>query len=285
MKNLLGTLALIAGAFIPASASTAGLIVTEDFNYGSATSLTGQNGGTGFSAAWNGGSYTQTGLSFSNLNSTGGAYSGVTGGQRVFSSAFPSAGPIYGSFLFDFLATPAGVQQVGIGNSGATNNQNSAMRFEPISDAVASKPSVGVQGAPESALTATALSKSTPYLYLFHYSASSATSWVLTAGQYANFRSGGMSELALNSASIGSSSTNVTGRASVTGSVSQALTQLNLYSFQASSTLIDRIYLSNASLLETVGPPIATPEPSTLALAASGLVALGFRWARSRRTR
>ena len=44
-----------------AAPASAAVVVKEDFNYGAtAGSLAGQNGGTGFSTAWNGGTYTPT---------------------------------------------------------------------------------------------------------------------------------------------------------------------------------------------------------------------------------
>lgn len=170
MKPLLWLALSLGVATLTTNTAHSQAVVQEDFNYGgSAGSLSGQNGGTGFSTAWNGGSYVPTSLSFSNLDNAGGAYQTDSGGgQRVFTSAFATSGPIYGSFLFRSTQTGATVQQLGLGNSGATNNQNSALRFSPSSDGAVTggtrKGTVVVQGGTEGVLTSSGYTSGTTYI-------------------------------------------------------------------------------------------------------------------------
>jgi hypothetical protein len=86
------------------------LTISEDFNYGtSAGNLTGQNGGSGFAAAWTGGTggYLPTGLSFGVLSSPG-------GGTERFGICTPNHHRLcsFGSCIGEFsVSNDVGVQQ------------------------------------------------------------------------------------------------------------------------------------------------------------------------------
>ncbi|MFO0909716.1 MAG: PEP-CTERM sorting domain-containing protein [Isosphaeraceae bacterium] len=265
------------------SAARAGILVSEDFNYGGTSgSLNGQNGGTGFSGGWSGGNYSSTGLTFSTLISSGGSYFASATSGRAFTAALGTS--FYGSFLFQYTTQLATVQMVGFGTGLTANNQAAnELRLQPSSDAGGGdkRPTVAGPNVGETSLGTGTLANNTPYLYLFHYSSASVTSWVLTSSQYDNFVAGGLQESALNAATIGSGSTNVTGRATSNGSGTPNLANLNMYTFGGGNMLIDRLYISNTSLNETLA---AVPEPSSLALA--GIVAaLGGASAWRRRSR
>lgn len=77
-----------------ASLSQAELLVSEDFSYGDG-GLNGQNGGTGFSAAWNSSNDVSAGVAVGNSPST-----------RSLSTPFPSAGTLWISFDWAYSAQP-----------------------------------------------------------------------------------------------------------------------------------------------------------------------------------
>lgn len=109
MKTSLAAAAIIISSLVLTSGAKATLLYYEGFDY-SAGTLSGQNGGTGFSSAWgtagSGGSVNvqSSSLSFGNLSTSGGkAYLQATGSggatiTRNLNSTF-STGTVYLSFL------------------------------------------------------------------------------------------------------------------------------------------------------------------------------------------
>lgn len=77
-----------------ASLSYAEVLVSEDFSYADG-GLSGQNGGTGFSAAWS-----------SSSNVTGGVQTGNSPSTRSLSTPFPASGTLWVSFDWGNTSTP-----------------------------------------------------------------------------------------------------------------------------------------------------------------------------------
>ena len=245
------------------------IIITEDFEYGGTSgNLTGQNGGTGFATAWVNGTnaYTSTGLSFGGLSSPGGAMTVASGqsASRSITTGFSASGPISGSFLFKLNSAPipSSVLMLGLGTAASSNNQNHYLGFMPANDGQSGLASLGIKGTGIQGMTnGNALSTSTTYLYAFSYDNGSTSAWILTLAQYNNFFDGTtLNQTAMNAASIGSASTNVTGKVTIATSASNLATMNNLftYFFSNGSLTIDRIRLSGTAALGGLGSTAVT---------------------------
>jgi len=77
-----------------ATLSQGGVLVSEDFSYGDG-GLSGQNGGTGFSAAWS-----------SSVNVASGVAVGTDPSTRSLSTPFPSSGTLWVSFDWAYASKP-----------------------------------------------------------------------------------------------------------------------------------------------------------------------------------
>ena len=252
------------------------LTIVEDFDYGAtAGTLTTKNGGAGFSGAWGagfndatGGSYTPTGLTFGSLSAVGGAWNGNSG-SRNFAASLAAAGPIRGDFIFRRPANPGGIQMLGL---GGVHNQIFTLAFAPVDvfDApLTSPPVVGLQGGGFANVGTVALDPNTTYMYRFSYAGSSITAWILTAAQYDNFAPGGLLDADLNAASIGSGATQVTGRATKTGAVTNNMANLYTYTFQSGGTIMDRIRITG----QPVGTSLVVAENAAINSSAGTLLA------------
>jgi hypothetical protein len=123
------------------------------------------------------------------------------------------------------------------------------------------------------------LSNGQTYLTLFKFDtvAQSNKAWVLTAEQYDVFKTGSLTEAALDSAAVGNASGQVWARASATytglGSivVSNLSLFLNAFGGVSASLTVDELRLSNSSLDEATSGSLARP---TLRIAKSGNIAL-----------
>ncbi|MFN7929970.1 MAG: Calx-beta domain-containing protein [Blastocatellia bacterium] len=245
------------------------LVIVEDFDYGNTGgSLAGQNGGAGFSTAWDGGGYTATGLTFSNLSSPGGAWNGSSG-SRNFAKNLAAAGPITGDFLFSMNSAPGGrVQMFGL---GGFNNQGFTLALAPANDSTPNGgiPIVGLQGGGFANITSGAVALNTTYLYRFAYANSSITAWILSAAQYDNFAPGGITDAELNVATIGSGATEVTGRVTKAGNVTSNMANLFTYTFGGSGVTMDRLRMTGqpvgSSLVIAENQPVNTTVGTLLA--------------------
>jgi len=281
----------------------AGIIVSEQFQYGpTAGALAGQNGGIGFSTAWGDGSiaaipwqYTPTGLSLGSLDTSGGAAtwantaippngdSGV--GLRPFTTSL--GGIIYGAFLFrvnDQKPVSSGLNNTAgllLGGPTDLNNPSFSVQTPEFAQNAAG---LRMEGS-SSLLSGNALSLGTTYLALFKFDSvgTAASGWVLNLGQYENFAPGGLTESALNAASLGSGATQVWERTSFDPTVTlDPMSHLLLMgAFARLDVTMDEIRFSNTSLAEAA--PQAVPEPSSLLLA--GIGALGLVRAHRKRNR
>lgn len=124
------------------------------------------------------------------------------------------------------------------------------------------------------------MAPNTTYLELFQVSfdlstdAVNASSWTLSASQFENFE-GNLTATALDAASTGTGSDQITEEAFASGTDSslvttlEGVTNMSLFSFGSTGTY-DEIRISNSSLAEAA--PV--PEPAALGLMAVGGAAL-----------
>lgn len=267
------------------------LILYEGFDYGgsnvalntisgAATGLTGSYAGSG--------NYNSTGLTFSNLETTGGRASfgntgSITSGYRQLSTGTIS-GTIYGSFIYqqtqsygtnDVNGLGFGVLNPSITNDNTNtlsvitdtyNNEVPSLRSNPGNTGSAPYLATGSGTAPDPSATVR--------MALFEVTNVGAVSgtqqvtmWILEENQFNNFRPDGLSVTELNSASVGTGSTEVFGRVTLTingasGYIglgnSNFLTLMNL----RSDVGYDEIRISTSSLNEAT--PV--PEPGSVVL-------------------
>ncbi len=235
------------------------LTIVEDFDYGTSAGTLSGNGGAGFSTAWNGGSYTPTGLTFSSLTSPGGAWNGGSG-SRNFAASLAAAGPITGDFLFSMSSAPPGrVQMFGL---GGFNNQGFTIALAPANDSTPTGgvPIVGLNSGGYANVTAGAVALNTTYLYRFAYAGSSITVWILSAAQYDNFAPGGLTDAELNAATIGTGATQVTGRVTKVGNVTANMANLFTYTFGGGGVTMDRVRMTG----QPVGASLVVAENAAI---------------------
>ena len=157
MKRVLATLVLLLGVIVqapPASADTLTTIAYEGFDY-STGSLTGRNGGSGWSGAWTGVSplgVDSTGLTYPGLTTVGGTSSYLTfvnsANERCLADPLDS-GIVYFQFLSQFSAnhgggTPnirllvGGVVTGAVGNNNIPGNNNMSVLDAGLNSVAAS---------------------------------------------------------------------------------------------------------------------------------------------------
>jgi len=323
--------ALAAGTLLSAtvaSTSQATILVSESFDYTSTSTfisgssgptrlsanISGQNGGTGFAAAWaNGGNpkVAASGLTMAGVFSSGNAAqwdldNGVSGSiSRQLSTSVAtslSSGVYYGSYLFNISGAVGSTSLTGIGTAaqGSNTSDNKASyvfagkgynlsttantSFTPgLRTNIAANSQSGAGGSYTALSGGQSLSLNTTYIMLFQVDPTTFTtqSWVLNAAQLANFSSS-LDAATLNAAATGSGSANVLSKGSFTAtSAPDIQTFLDMYQAGVSgqTTVIDEIRFSNAGLTEAV---TAVPEPSSVALLLSGLCSFAVirRWRR-----
>ncbi len=307
VKAALAAAACVAFAAAHARAS---LVVYEPYNYGLAqgTTMTGvTTNAVGLTGAYtdtnvinspndvsvNDVTYNTSSMHFGDLQTQGGSItSNPNGGKPIFSiglsssdlSAF-SSGTIYGSFVLSTNANQLGTNGGGSGyvdgmlfGTSTSDDNSSIINISPISWGQ-NYGQIRV-GSVAAAGTGTQLAINTPYLELFQISinintsAINASSWTLSASQFANFQ-GNLTAANLDSASTGTGSNQITEEAFASGTDSgilsslETITNMSLFSFGSTGTY-DEIRMSNASLAETA--PV--PEPATLGLFAVGAAGL-----------
>jgi len=280
---------LLIGAVLCIATGRAATIYHEGFDYGATNGpLAGQNGGTGFSGAWTSGNpgitYASAGLSFSDLSVSGGkvSASGTDGiGNALFYRPLTDtlSGVYYGSFLSQVVYT----NQFAISNGMALGLEDTA----PGSDgsdgfgilAPQNAGALAVNAGHRSSSNGSTLNIGQTYLTLFTIDTAAMTTkgWLLTEIQFDTFKVGGITEAELDAAPLGTGSSQLWARASVTGSTSITASYLNIYlnAFGGVSATLaeDEFRLSNTSLNE-VAPVV--PEPGSVILISIGtaLIAL-----------
>jgi hypothetical protein len=278
-----------------ASTSRAALVVEEQFNYGAPSgNVDGKNGGTGFDAAWyvpGGGTSASynTGLTFGTLAVAGGALdtqsdASLWRNERLLSpaatTALDNAGPFgggywYGSFLVKKTVNDPNVgAELAIGVPGQTTT--------PMIGFEARRPDAGNPDDNAAAYmefryasSGLPITSGTTFMYLWQVEFSLhayGSLWILTADQYDNFITGGLSASELNAAALGAGSSNVYDRIyfDANGGPGNPAS-INIYA-PNSQVVFDEIRISTSSLTEAA--PQAVPEPASLSLLALGALAL-----------
>ena len=284
---------LVALAVLALAVSTtarAGVIVYEGFNYAgqsdnAALSGTAFNGGTGLGGNWTGpGKYNTSGLTFSDLAVAGGCarFSGVSGANAYIAYRplnVNKTGTIWGSCLFNSVSAVDGSTRLadlivtksasGTDYDGNTNFGVAPKRYAGLEGDIR----LGGNTNPPSTLSnsgGTAVTQGATYLVLFKVdnviasggaaSSQTITSWILSAAQYDNFKSGGLTDAELNAASQGSGAANVMQKTTLTATQKASFSVNDFLGLEAYNDIdykIDEIRFSDASLAEVT--PSGTP--------------------------
>ncbi|MCX6874394.1 MAG: hypothetical protein NTW21_11405 [Verrucomicrobia bacterium] len=322
IRSCVRNAALLATVLTMVSGSArAELIVYEGFNYTDQSddaALNGDafSGGTGLSGTWSGTGackYRTAGLTFSDFPvSSGSGCAGVSGTSFGFRQlAVDQTGTIWGGFLFKSVSAVDTSDKVGdlyVAKVAAFGDYdlNSGFGVAPKRyGATTGDTRLGGNSTPPTVANnagGTAVSQDTTYLVLYKVEnliawggeaqSQTITTWILSAEQYDNFKSGGLTEEALNAAAQGSGSANVMQRTTLTAT-QKASFSVNDYlcflSNAAGDYQFDEIRVSNANLAEVVALPpsvptglVATPAPGQVALTwAASTGAAGYNVKRS----
>lgn len=289
------------------SPSQAALVLYEGFDYGGSNILLQNVNGTPLGLAGGGynhttGNYLASGLTFSNLQVSGGLASvSATSSWRVPSKQLATgtlSGTIYGSFLFQQTGSVDNrdVNMVAFGPDGVNDNGNT-VAF--LTDSYSSGPTDSAASIRASGTNYIANGTQPPpaaggavNLALFEITNVGAvdgtqqvTLWLLNSTQFDYFKAGeqGLTTAELNGAGIGSGATDVLDRVtlSIDGSGGYiSLTNdsfLNLGVLQSTASF-DEIRLSNLNLNEVT--PV--PEPGSVILL--GLAGMALVFNRRRRS-
>ena len=298
------TIAILVGLgmfFALSSVAHSTVVLHEPFDYGGSDieSITGLGGSeTGFLSTekWaedeGDADYVATGLSFSNLVTTGGKfYHAATGNQQTVSRGInvSQTGQIWGSYLWRPITNDANsnVNGIMINNSTTGTDNNSEFFSAGLGYNANDKAEVRLNGGNKGSAQAGSVSQTNGNTHLILYTITnlggstgthSMTQWMLTADQFDHFKAGGLTDAELDGATLGSGSTNVLQRASRSGvGLGAAMTTsdyLLIFSHgNGTDADYDEVRMSNASLDEVT--PI--PEPASLAIAALGLLGLRRR--------
>jgi hypothetical protein len=218
--------------------SEAALLVQESFSGYTTGTINGQTAsGTGLSgnyASTGGFSYTNSGLSFGGIATSGGAITiSTTGANAVGVALNPVGGAVTGDLFSSYLfnkpasfSTATNSLVEGRVNTSATGDSSTAsFRSQSNTDQTGNNVGVGYDATATGGTGAMSLNTTT-YLVISKYTNVGSTLdglttgesfvWVLTSSQLANVRSlpGGLNEANLNSLTVGSLSTNIFGRGS-----------------------------------------------------------------------
>jgi hypothetical protein len=307
MKMEIKTRLVLAVALLTLSTQSgrAAIVLQESFDYGTTGgTLVGKGTATdGWGGSWSQGTFTYTGsptyteayqtggLTFGTLATSGGnafVYSTGDGGINMGREHSTSiTGTLYGSYLY---RSPTGAGFTGLaslfeGTSLTIPSNYAQFAIEP--DRYASTLGATLMDQQYGTSGGTAISANETYLVLFKVTnlgpiaaTHEATMWILRDSQYNNFISGGLTESELNSAALGTGSTQILQRATDTnGSMVAEFASGNflmMQSYFGVQAQFDEIRISNSSFDEVLG----VPEPSRALLL---VMSLGTMIVRRRR--
>jgi autotransporter-associated beta strand protein len=280
---------------VPAGAS---LLVYEGFNY------TGQvdnapinsaafSGGIGLSDAWAGaGKYRVDGLSFSDFPVAGGSVENANAEIFYRKLSVGQTGTVWGSFLFKSISavdTSTNLLDLVISKKANGTDYQAETSF-----GVAPKRYQGTGGdirlggatplpTPFSNVGGAPVVQGVTYLVLFKVenlvaSGGTATSqtissWILSAAQYDNFKSGELTEAELNASSQGAGPTNVMQKTTLTATQQATFSANDYLTIQSNNVgnyVNDEIRFSNASLAEVA--PSGAPSAEIYAFGSGATV-------------
>ncbi len=285
LQSVLKSIVLAGLAVALSTAAHAGLVVYEGFNYAgqadnAALNSGSFNGGTGLSGNWQGsGKYRSTGLTFSDLPVTGGCAQNSNSEIYYRPLSTSKTGTLWGSFLFKSVGVVDNsstllsyiVSKQANGNDWqlATNFGVTPKRYQGTNGDIR----VGGNTANPTALSnsgGTIVTQGTTYLILFKVenliasgaptaTSQTITSWILSEGQYDNFKSGGVTEAELNAATQGGGATNVMQKTTLTATQKASFSvsdYLTVQSKNAGDFMNDEFRFSDSSLAEVAPPAI-----------------------------
>ena len=282
--RLLAALSGLALAVSPAA--QASLIVYEGFNYigqadNAALNAAAFAGGTGLSGNWQGaGKYRSAGLTFSDLAVAGGCAENVNSEIYYRQLSVSKTGTLWGSFLFKSVGTvdtTTTLLSYVVNSQAGGNDWQSTTKFGVTPkkyQGTTSDIRLGGTGTNPTAfgnVGGTAVTQGTTYLVLFKVenliatggatASQTITSWILSAAQYDNFKSGGLTEAELNAASQGGAATNVMQKTTLTATQKATFSVSDFLCIQSNNTgdfMNDEFRFSDAGLSEVA--PAGTPS-------------------------
>lgn len=256
--------------------------IVEHFDYTAGQSLTGQNGGTGFSGAWTSAVGTRvngtivTGLSFGGLETAGNAVQITISNPTATDAAWEDAKnnvartlttlpvvPHYSSFLFNVTARGGNNNLIGVG-SGQFGLSEGVLVTGGYGNAA---PQGGIRRDFNNNSIGSDLSLATTYFAISKITATGTEAWILTLANYNSWVSAGSLESLLTANSTSS------GVRNDPDALFPGPLRIGGYLEVAGISTITFDEIRYGSSLALVTP---VPEPSTYALLGLGLVALVF---------
>ncbi len=265
LSPLFGKLFVVAAVGCLFQNVQATVLFQEGFNYTAGSSL-GGNVNPGNSTAWNGGNaglnIGSGNLTYPNLPDQGGndlSISNATAGTSINTFANTTSGQIYYSFLLDVTTIDGANDYITALNPGSTVPGGGT---DAINCYLYTNGKIGLRTAGEATVTsASALSLNTTYMVVLEYNFATTTASLFL------------------DPTLGASQPTATLTLAGSGSV----TAIDNVGFKAQATtgdfLVDNLIVGTTWADVT---PVATPEPSTFALAGLGLLGLVTRFRRVR---
>lgn len=296
---------LLAASFVP---SQAALLVYEGFNYTTGSTLNtitpnastvGLDKTTAY--AGNGASnYTvQSGLTFGSLTTTGGSITSSASVTAV-GAAKLSLNTYVGTLWSSYLVSFSSISNTAVGNGALTrvsnDTSNNGERFNSYADSriPSGSPStnlgIAYNAASNITVGTTSLSLDTTYILISKYTnvgsainagTGTGTLYALSLSQFNSFISAGGTESWLNSASIGTGASDVTGRVSSTNNASST------YLFQSGAyaqfvNVNDGVTFDELRYGSTLTDVVPVPEPGTVGLVTAGALGVFLSLRRNR---
>lgn len=286
---------LFAASAVP---SQAALLVYEGFNYTTGSTLNtitpnastvGLNKTTAY--AGNGvANYTvQSGLAFGPLTTSGGSISatGPTAVGAAKLSLNSYVGTLWSSYLVNFSSFSSVDRGDGALSRVSNDTSNNGERFNSYADSrtpsgsPTSNLGISYNAASNITVGSTGLELNTTYILISRFTnvgssipagTGTGTLYALTLSQFNSFLSAGGTESYLDSATIGTGASNVTGRVSNTNNNNTPTT----YWFQSTNyaqfvNVNDSVTFDELRYGSTLTDVVPVPEPQTLGLAALGI--------------